>query len=254
MDDIKKKLVRALQEHETKAKKPRKTQKAASSKTSQAITGDNNLQTAGDVIGTTKERRFRSSQNKTTTQRIRGSGNVQVGGDLNLNTVKTNLNILPPPESIGADSLLKQRIMGLFDKIGQEREKRFGKTAYSVMYGKFKRDFKIPKEQKYTIIWTWPKECAPAIIEYLEEKYAGTIRGRIENASKKPGYTHTLPHLVRMEKELWSQLGHEWNSPEVKNFLKTYYGVSSHRDLTYLQQWQIVCHLEGLVKRIYNEA
>ncbi len=93
---------------------------------------------------------------------------TQIGGDLHLKTDKSpKINILPSPESIGGNPLLKQSIIDRLNKLGEEREKRFGKSAYSTMYGKFKRDFGIKKEQQWTKIWLWPEACAAQIIKYL---------------------------------------------------------------------------------------
>jgi hypothetical protein len=180
---------------------------------------------------------------------IIGNRNVQVAGDYIVSEKQPIKNILPPADSIGADPLLKQRITTLFNKIGEQREKRFGKRAYSVLYSNFKRDWGI-KNNKYTIIWTWPKECAPAIIEYLEDKYNNTIQGRIERAASMKGYIHTRPQLYRKEIELLEHLELNMKSQEVRMLLEAYFGASSHTQLSHLNHWQLVCYLEGLVKQI----
>ena len=184
-----------------------------------------------------------------TSMSIAGDGNVQVAGDFVITTKKPEKKILPPPDSIGADPLLKNRITTLFNKIGEAREKRFGKSAYSVLYSKFKKGWGI-KNNKWTIIWTWPKECAPAIIDYLEEKYSNTIQGRSEKAGGKKGYIHTRPYLYKKETELLEHFGMTMKSPEVRDLLKTSFGVISHAQLSHLEHWQLVCYLEGLVKKI----
>lgn len=182
-------------------------------------------------------------------QEIKGDKNIQVAGDLIIADKPPNKIILPSSESIGADPLLKQNIKVLFNKIGESRENRFGKRAYSVMYNKFKTDFGI-KNEKWTIIWDWPKECAPAILHYLQEKYNNTIVGRIERAVRRSDYLHTRPHLYKKEKEFLEHLGLEMKSTEVKKLLKEYFGVESHRELTHLAHWQWVCYLEGRVQRL----
>jgi len=182
---------------------------------------------------------------------IIGNGNVQVGGDFIVTTKQPEKKILPPPDSIGADPLLKQRITTLFNKIGDERKKRFRDSAFPAMYRNFKKDFKI-KNNKWTIIWTWPKECTPAIIDYLENKYSNTIQGRKERAARKPGYIQARPHLYKREKEILEQLGYTMDSPEIRELLQTYFGVSSHTKLAHLEHWQLVFYLEGLVKKMEN--
>lgn len=161
-----------------------------------------------------------------------------------------DIKILPPIGSIGANPLLKQSIKSKFDKLGEEREKRFGKQAYFVMYKNFKRDFGI--KGKWTVIWEWPEACADEIIRYLDEKNCNTIAGRFEKAATKPGYVHKRPYLYKREKELLGQIGIEITSEEVKGYLQRYFGVNSHKNMTNLQHWQWVCYLEKQVEKMYK--
>ncbi|MFI5330015.1 MAG: hypothetical protein ACHQ2F_03125 [Desulfobaccales bacterium] len=161
-----------------------------------------------------------------------------------------DIKILPPIGSIGANPLLKQAIKSKFDKLGEEREKRFGKNAYRVMYNNFKRDFGI--EGKWTVIWEWPEACADEILKYLVEKNYNTMAGRVEKAATKPGYVHKRPYLYKREKELLAQIGVEISSEEVKGYLYRYFGVISHKNLTNLQHWQWVCYLEKEVEKMYK--
>ena len=187
-------------------------------------------------------------------QSITGNHNTQVGRDLNIVTQKLpDIKVLPPPESIGGNVFLKKTIQDLFGKIGEERMKRHPETAYSVMYNVFKKDFNIPKGKKWTEIWTWPVECADAIISYLQGKYSNTIQGRIEKASQREGYLDTRPQLYKKEKELLSHFGLKSDSEEVKNQLFQLFRVRSHRDITRLQHWFWVKHLEKLVDGIELE-
>jgi hypothetical protein len=191
--------------------------------------------------------------NTNISQSISGNGNVQVAGNLNFSTPKQpDIKILPTPETIGGDPLLKQRIQILFNKIGERREIRFGKNAYVVMYKKFKSDFGI-KNAKWSIIWTWPKNCAPAIISYLEDKYNNTIQGRIEKAAGKKEYIHKRPYLYKLERELLDHLGMDIKSPEYLRFMKLHFGVTSHTKLSHLDHWQLVCYLENYVKEKIGE-
>lgn len=189
------------------------------------------------------------SNTKALTQSIDGDNNVQVGRDYNVFQKPPKVFIQPSKESIGGDSLLKQRIITLFNKIGEERESRFGKSGYGVMYKKFKTDFGI-KNNKWTIIWDWPKECAPAIIQYLEEKFSNTIKGRIENASKRSAYMHTRSQLYKKEKELLSHFNLDLDSDEVRNSLDMFFGERSHKNLTHQNHWQWVKVLERKVSEI----
>jgi hypothetical protein len=121
------------------------------------------------------------------TQRIDGDGNIQIGvvsGNVKVNSAKRPvINVLPSPGSIGANHLLKQAITDRFHKLGEQREKRFGKGAYGVMYRNFKKEFGISKNKKWTVIWEWPEAAADQIISYLDVKFANTIAGRIEKVA-----------------------------------------------------------------------
>ncbi len=188
-------------------------------------------------------------------QLIKGDNNIQVGGDyITYESQSTKrISVLPPPESIGADSLLKQRIQSLFNQIGEARGKRFGKKAYSVMYKNFKTDFGIKGDQAWTVIWTWPKNCSISIVQYLEKKYSNTIKGRIEIVSTKINYIPSRPKLYELEQLYLSQINLDIKSEEVKISLKTYFGVDSHTKLNQLQHWLFVNYLEALVKTKIGE-
>lgn len=185
-----------------------------------------------------------------------GSNNTQIVGDNNTFNFKgksgPKVQILPSAESIGGNPDIKTSILERFNRLGEEREKRFGKSAYQVMYGKFKSDFGI-KSGAWTIIWNWPIERAGAIINYLDALYDNTIQGRKEKAFKKEGRIPSKPHLFKRETELLAFLGYTTKSPEVKQMLQERFRVTSHAHLTQAQLWQLVCHLEGLVKKMVGE-
>lgn len=197
-----------------------------------------------------------STQNTNISQTINNAniyGNVkQIGGNVIYITKKPpDVKILPPIGSIGANPLLKQSIILEFNKLGEERAKRFGKRAYAVMYNTFKSDFEI-KNAMWTVIWEWPEACANEILIYLGEKYNRTMAGRIEKAAIKPGYVHKRAFLFQREKELLAQIGFDISSEEVRGNLKRYFGVESHKYLTNLQHWQWVCYLEKEVNKMYS--
>ncbi|WP_417915315.1 hypothetical protein [Candidatus Electronema sp. JM] len=197
-----------------------------------------------------------SGNNRSILQEIKDSSIyapvTQVAGDFYLKTDKSpKINILPPPTSIGGNPLLKKSIIDRFNKIGEEREKRFGKSAYGGMYGKFKRDFGIKKEEQWTRIWLWPAACAVQIIKYLDEKYSNTIAGRIEKAATKEGCIPKRPFLFKKEGELLSQL--QVDRGYAKDCLHKYFGVTSRKNLTDSQFWQWISYLEEEVKRVYGE-
>ena len=208
-----------------------------------------------DTSGQNNDRN--SNSNPKVEMSIQGDNNTQICGDgfvmvnYGPSTRQPNISILPPRNSIGEDPLLKNRIRTLFNKIGDERKKRFGNSSYPVLYKKFKTDFKI-KNNKWTVIWQWPKECAGPIIKYLERKYNNTIAGRIEKAASKENYIPARPYLYKIEKELLSHLGLKLDSKEVKESLENYFGVTSHTKLTHLDHWQFVSYLEGVVRTIEN--
>jgi hypothetical protein len=205
--------------------------------------------------GKTLPSKARSSVTQTIT---RGDNNLQIAGNSNTINVAAKANpkiiIQPSITSIAGTPLLKSAIQQRFNKLGEEREKRFGTNAYPTMYRKFKSDFNI-KNLPWTTVWDWPAECADGIIKYLEEKYANTIQGRIENASKKEGYLASRPQLFKQERELLTILGLTQQSPIVGKMLWDVFSVLSHTELTHVQLWQLVCCLQGLVNRTReNEA
>lgn len=210
----------------------------------QRVSGDENRQRVN--ISRPEKR---SRRRPTISQSINGTQNTQ---QIIITEKTPRVRYLPPVDSIGADSFFKQRIQELFNKIGEAREKRFGKDAYPAMYRKFKTDFSI-KKQHWTVIWEWPKECAPAILQYLEAKYATTIDGRIARATTKPGYVPTRPRLYAQEKDLLTHLGLSLDSVEVRARLREYFGTTSHRELTHLQHWQWVVYLRRVVDDIEKE-
>ncbi len=189
-------------------------------------------------------------------QSITGNNNVQIGvlrGDIRIpHRAKTAITMLPSPGTIGANQLLKQAIKDRFDKLGEEREKRFGKSAYGAMYKIFKDDFGI-KKKPWTIIWTWPEAAAKEIIRYLDEKDANTIKGRIEGAVRKGSSLPSKGHLYKREKELLAQLDLEISSPEVKASMERYFGVDSHTKLDLLKHWHWVMYLEKTVRETIGE-
>lgn len=189
-------------------------------------------------------------------QRIKGNNNIQIAevqGNVTVNTQSSpRISMLPAPGTIGANPLLKQAIKERFNKIGEEREKRFGKRAYSVMYKNFKRDFEI-EDATWTTIWEWPEVTANTIIKYLDMKYANTIAGRNEAAIKKGILIPSKGHLYAREKELLAQVDLEISSPEVKEALSKYFGVSSHTKLNRLKHWQWVLYLENHIQEVIEE-
>jgi len=207
----------------------------------QTIEGDGNVQAGGG---------------KALRQTIKGNGNVQVNGGIGSMTIRSTrapkIEIAPAPGSIGADGVLKERVKEAFGALGTEREKRFGKSAYQVMYSTFKKDFSIPKELPWTAIWDWPASRADEVVAYLEAKYGETIAGKIERAAKKPGYQHTRGQLFAREKELLDHLGFKPTSPEVKDEMRRLFGTDTHKDLDPRQHANWVAHIERWVDRMYE--
>ena len=217
----------------------------------QRIDGNENTQVAGCHIngGVPHSPGSRRSV-KNVSQSIKGDRNVQVAGDM-INVVSQSspkINILPPENSIGADPLLKASIQERFNKIGEAREDRLVKQPYGAMYNNFKKAFGI-KNNTWTIIWTWPRECAQAIIDYLDALYNNTIPGRIERAGKKKGALPSHGQLYAQEKKILDHLGYELSGPDVKQALSQYFGVTSHTELSHEQHWLWVKYLEGIAKK-----
>lgn len=150
----------------------------------------------------------------------------------------------PIPGTIGRNPTLKASIQTLFNRLGDERAKRFGKSAFIVMYKNFKTDFGI-KSQPWTCIWDWPEATAPTIRRYLEEKYMNTIAGRREARRTAADYVPSRPQLFAREAEILSVLGLRSDSPQVRTWMHAWFGVSSHRNLSNVQHWHFVLLLEA---------
>lgn len=180
-------------------------------------------------------------------------GNLSIGGNITVKAKSGKIHYLPPPGTIGANPHLKETIGTLFNKLGEEREKRFGKQAYPVMYNNFKREFGI-KNNPWTIIWGWLEGCAPDIIDYLKEKYDNTIQGRIEKAAKRLGRLPSRPQLRKEERELLSHLGLSTDSMETKEMLFNSFQITSHKHLTHSQHWQFVVYLREVKDQIYGNS
>lgn len=159
---------------------------------------------------------------------------------------------LPIMGTIGANPLIKTSIIERFNKLGEQREKRHGKSAYGLMYKNFKKDLGI-KKQPWTCIWDWPEDAAGSIRYYLDTKYANTIAGRIETARAKVDYIPSRPQLVAKEKAALSLLGLEMDSPELRELLNRLFGVVSHTKLSHLNYWHLVLYLEKNAREQFGE-
>jgi hypothetical protein len=157
------------------------------------------------------------------------------------------INRLPIPNTIGANALMKSSIVERFNRLGNERMKRHGDTAFPVMYKKFKSDFKIGKNLKWTTIWDWPESASDTIRTYLDEKWSNTISGRKETARSKANYIPTQPQLFADEKRYLNMLGLEFKSEEVKQLLKQLFGVDSHTKISHSQHWLLALHLKSIL-------
>jgi len=197
-----------------------------------------------------------STGDKSTVMNTAGDGNILVAklmGDLNIQTPKRPVfRFSPARGTIGDNDLLRKRISELFNRLGDERKKSFGKSAYPVMYSNFKRDFGI-ENNPWTVLWGWPEAAAQAVTDYLSEKYAKTIAGRKERAAKKAGHLPRRPQLYKRERDLLSQLGLDMSSPEVEEALLRYFGVHSHTELRHYDHWLWVCRLQREVRQIIGE-
>jgi len=238
-----KKLRDALSAADPVEPSPRPRRKRVSVAQSQSIEGDGNTQ-----IGSEAKVR----------QAIKGNNNTQVSGAIQALTVVTGgtakIHVAPPPNSIGANAILKERITALFNKLGLERQKRLGKAAFASMYSNFKRDFDIPGKLPWHTIWLWPEARAGEIASYLEGKYANTISGRVEKAARAPGYKHTRQHLFARERDFLEQLDLKPKDPEVLEKMVRLFGTDTHKELTHQQHTQWVEYLETLVDRQYEPA
>ncbi len=104
------------------------------------------------------------------------------------------------------------------------------------------------------MIWGWPEECAQEILDYLDKKYGNTKPGRIKNAAKRKDHIPPRPELHNMEKEALSHFGLKPDSPEVREMLQRFFGVTSHKDIDQRQHWQFVWYLKDEVDKLYGDS
>jgi len=212
-----------------------------------------------DAIPKEKERKIRKGKQaktkETLSQTINGDGNTQIGGNFTQNIYASSgkkVTVAPPSDTIGSDSMLKDRIKTLMDELGMRRKERFGDDAFKVMYARFKKDFKIPSKKAWTCIWLWKKSRADEIIQYFEEKLGNTIQGRIEGAANRPGYRHSRKHLFAKERKIIDELGLKSDDPVIRDCMKKYFGVVSRRDLGDEQLANWVAFLEQEAEKAYQ--
>lgn len=146
--------------------------------------------------------------------------------------------------------MLRDRIQSLIDELGMRRKERLGDKAFAVMMSNFKKDFKIPKNKKWTCIWLWKKSRAQDIIQYFEEKLENTIQGRIEKAAAKPGYQHKRGQLFGFISKRLEELGWDPHSEKVRSRMKEYFGVTSRKDMNNEQLANWLAYLENKVDKI----
>jgi hypothetical protein len=186
-------------------------------------------------------------------QTATGNGNTQVAGDYNQHIhgePQIKLIVPPPDDTIGGDSMLRDRIQTLFDELRMRRKERFGNTGFSVATSHFKKYFKIPPKKNWNCIWLWKKSRADEIIQYLDGKLKNTIQGRIEGAAARPGYRHTRGQLFARERKILDELDLTSDSPKVRDWMQDYFGVTSRRDMTDDQLANWVAFLDEIAAKL----
>lgn len=208
---------------------------------SQAIEGDNNMQTgSGKVVR----------------QSIKGSGNVQVAGGVNSMTIRTpkapKIELTPPPGSIGANPALRLRIEGLIKQIEEYRYQRLGKSyKFGSVHGDLARSLGY-KSADWRNVWLEDESSATQIITWLEEKRDNTQQGRIEKAAKRPGFNHSRGQLFRQEGDYLKQL--DWDDGQAKERRHLVTGKSSRADMSDPEFRNWVGYLRREVEKMYGEA
>ena len=174
------------------------------------------------------------------------SGKVEGGVNITTKAKKVTAKIQPAQGTIGANPLLLERINGLFNELGLRRKIQYPKTAFSVIHKNFKKDFSIPKNQKYTSFQLWPEARAQEIIDYLEKKLNKTIQGKREKASAEDG--QNTPYLLSETTRLHKMLG--WTESDYRGRLHYLFGKTSRADLTPSQLANYVEHLRQEIEKI----
>lgn len=221
---------------------------------------DNKDERNGKIIDMFKDnsRPKKSNSSSSIKQTATGNGNFQIVGNVENLTIKGEKKTvrqvyIPVPGTIGANPTLKERINSLINELGLRRSERFGKSAYPVMINNFKKEFGIPKNTKWTTIWTWQESRAKELIDYFTSLLQNTINGRIQNAARQSGYMHTKGHLFRLEKEYLDLLEYDADSKEVRDWRMEMFGTPFRRDLDENQFRNWVEALRMLVEKQYGK-
>jgi hypothetical protein len=189
---------------------------------------------------------------------ITGNGNNVAGRDINHTHIRvtsktTKVEVPLPPNSIGGNPLLRQRIEYLFKQINEYRYERLGKKyRFGAIHGELAKEFGL-KSKDWKQMWLWPEARADAVIKFLEDKRDNTQQGRIEKAATREGYRHTRPHLFRIEKECLDKLEWDGTSDEVRDMRYRLIGKASRAEMSYDELARWVAYLQGEVKRFHGE-
>ncbi|MCX5888115.1 MAG: hypothetical protein NTY36_01520 [Deltaproteobacteria bacterium] len=191
-------------------------------------------------------RKNRKKKEPTIYQSIEGNNNTQFVGNPVFSMHPPKVTVAPPPNSIGADPLLKQSIMERFNKLGELYNNRFPGKGFAILHGNFKKDFGITN-QNYTIYNQWPLGMAPYVINYLDDLYVYTVSGRFAQRMINKDYLQTKNYCKKREKELTKELNLNINGPEMIQWLYQRFMVSSYQQLDRLQHNLFVTYLEDMV-------
>ena len=153
-----------------------------------------------------------------------------------------------PSGTIGANGLIIDNIDGLMKKIIDARCEIAGRDARivaKVFYSQFNKQFGINTKKA---IYDFKEERADEILEYLNELYSKTRKGRVEKAASKKGYNHSIGHYFRLEKELLEKLNKSPDDYDLADLRKRLFNVESRKDLTPAQWKNYIMKLERKVE------
>ena len=208
----------------------------------------------GKIYNILKSAKKQSDTDKVTHQEIILGNKFEAGNDINITvTTKKTYKRQYSPGSIGYNGLLVTNIKKWCKKIIEARTKlgnRDGQTVAKVFYRTFCKNFNV---NSMVGIYDLPESIASDVINYLEQTYNNTKEGRIRNAAKKTGYTHSVGHYFRIEKEILEKLNKKSDDPDLVDLRLRLFNAHSRKDLNQMTWKLYIEQLEEMLDRLLSE-
>lgn len=143
------------------------------------------------------------------------------------------------PGTIGANVFIANNIKNLCKKIIDARcetkPKSQQKSVSTGFYKKLNQNFNVKNREE---LFSLTEEFATPIINYLNELYDNTKKGRIAKAAQKPKYKHSTPYYYKIEKEILDKLNKDTHDDDLVDLRYRYFNVNSRKQMKQ-EHWEI---------------